>query len=215
MPRIEREGILFDLDGVLIDSTDCVIRNWERWARRRGIDLAAVMPYAHGFRTIETIRLAAPQLDAEREEAEFTVGEVADTEGVVAIEGALALLERLPPESWAIVTSAGRDLAEARLMRAGLPIPQRMVTADDVKEGKPAPEPYLAGANRLGKPAESIVVVEDAPAGIASAHAAGMRVIGVTTTHPSVELASDFVVERLSSLCVSPGPGDRWTIAIP
>ena len=175
---------------------------------------AAVMQVAHGFRTVETIRLVAPHLDAEEEAERITAIEVADTEGVEAIEGALSLLEGLPEGAWAIVTSGSQELARARLRRAGLPAPQTIVSGDDVSLGKPAPEPYLAGANRLGKAAEDIVVIEDAPAGIESARAAGMRVIGITTTHPREELACAAVVDRLSDLHVLAGEGDRLVVQI-
>ena len=169
MTQFECDAILFDLDGVLVDSTSCITRHWEGWARRHGLEIAAVMQVAHGFRTVETIRLVAPHLDAEKEAERITAIEVADTEGVEAIEGALSLLEGLPEGAWAIVTSGSQELARARLRRAGLPVPQTIVSGDDVSQGKPAPEPYLVGANRLGKAAEDIVVIEDAPAGIESA----------------------------------------------
>ncbi len=191
MTQLECDAILFDLDGVLIDSTSCITRHWEEWARGHGLEIAAVMQVAHGLRTVETMRLVAPHLDAEKEAERFTAAEVADTEGVETIEGAWSLLEGLPEGAWAIVTSGSHELARARLRRAGLPIPQTVVSGDDVRHGKPAPEPYLVGADRLGKAAERIVVIEDAPAGIEAARAAGMRVIGITTTHPREELACD------------------------
>ena len=214
MTQFECDAILFDLDGVLVDSTSCITRHWEGWARGHGLETAAVMQVAHGFRTVETIRLVAPHLDAEKEAERITAIEVADTEGVEAIEGALSLLEGLPEGAWAIVTSGSQELARARLRRAGLPAPQTIVSGDDVSLGKPAPEPYLAGANRLGKAAEDIVVIEDAPAGIESARAAGMRVIGITTTHPREELACAAVVDRLSDLHVLAGEGDRLVVQI-
>lgn len=214
MTQLECDVILFDLDGVLIDSTSCIMRHWEEWAAGHGLDLAAVMQVAHGLRTVETMRLVAPHLDAEREAERFTAAEVADTEGVEAIEGASSLLETLPGGSWGIVTSGSRELAGARLRRADLPVPQTVVCGDDVRRGKPAPEPYLVGASRLRKAAERIIVIEDAPAGIEAAHAAGMRVIGVATTHPREELACEFVVDRLSALRVTAGEGNRLLVQI-
>ena len=151
------------------------------------------------------MRIVAPHLDAEKEAERFTVREVADTEGVVAIEGALRLLNVLPGGVWAIVTSAGRELAVARLRRAGLPLPQILVSGDDVRQGKPSPEPYLAGASRLGKPVERCTVIEDAPAGIEAGRAAGMQVIGLTTTHSREELGCPIVVDRLSALRIQVG----------
>lgn len=196
--------ILFDLDGVLIDSTSCITRHWEAWAARHGIELSAVMQAAHGVRTVETMRLLAAHLDVEREAERFTAGEVADTDGVVVIEGAAELLAALPRDTWAVVTSGSAELATARLRRAGLPIPSTLVTADDVQRGKPAPDPYLLGADRLGVPVEHCVAVEDSPAGIQAARAAGMRVIGITATHSREELfRSTVVVDRLSALSIT------------
>jgi sugar-phosphatase len=208
------EAILFDLDGVLIDSTSCITRHWQEWARQHSLDMATVMRAAHGIRTVETIRLVAPHLDAEREAERFTALEVLDTEGVVVIDGALPLLRGLPEGVWAIVTSGSSELAKARLRRAGLPIPQTLVSGDDVRQGKPAPEPYLVGAERLGKAVERCVVIEDAPAGIEAAHAAGMQVIGITTTHSREELACTVVVDRLSALRILTGAGDRLVVEI-
>jgi sugar-phosphatase len=216
MTQLECDAILFDLDGVLIDSSSCITRHWEEWARQHGLEMAAVMQVAHGLRTVETMRLLAPHLDAEKEAERFTATEVVDTDGVVPIEGALPLLEGLPNGTWAVVTSGSRDLAMARLRRAGLPIPQALVSGDDVTQGKPAPEPYLMGAKRLGKAVERCVVIEDAPAGIEAARAAGMRVIGMTTTHPREELECAAVVDRLSAvrILVGEGQGNRLVVQI-
>jgi sugar-phosphatase len=216
MTQLECDAILFDLDGVLIDSSSCITRHWEEWARQHGLEMAAVMQVAHGLRTVETMRLLAPHLDAEKEAERFTATEVVDTDGVVPIEGALPLLEGLPNGTWAVVTSGSRDLAMARLRRAGLPIPQALVSGDDVTQGKPAPEPYLMGAKRLGKAVERCVVIEDAPAGIEAARAAGMRVIGMTTTHSREELECAAVVDRLSAvrILVGEGQGNRLVVQI-
>jgi sugar-phosphatase len=210
--RLECDAILFDLDGVLIDSTSCVIRHWKRFADQHGLDLDMIMQAAHGVRTIETIRLVAPHLDAEQETAQFTAREVADTDGVHAIEGARRLLDALPEDAWAVVTSGGQALAKARLMAGGLPVPRTLVTADDVVQGKPAPEPYLVGAKRLGLAAKRCVVIEDAPAGIASGKGAGMRVIGVASTHGHEELlaaGADAVARQLTDLTIRPGTAGR------
>jgi sugar-phosphatase len=214
-PLVECDAILFDLDGVLIDSTICIARHWREWAHQHGLDLAAIMRVAHGIRTVETMRLVAPHLDAEEEAGRFTAVEVVDTEGVVAIEGASQLLSRLPQDVWAIVTSGSRELAMARLRRAGLPIPRTLVAADDVKQGKPTPEPYLVAAKRLGIAPSRCVVVEDAPAGIEAAHAAGMQVIAMTTTHSRDELPDQgWVIDRLSALYVAAGEGEGRRLVI-
>ena len=217
MTHLICDAVLFDLDGVLIDSTSCITRHWSAWASQHGLDLAKVMQAAHGVRTIETMRLVAPHLDVEAEAARFTAREVADTDGVVVIDGAARLLSGLPQDAWGIVTSGSDRLARARLARAALPVPGTLVTADDVHEGKPAPEPYLVGAERLGIPVARCVVVEDAPAGIEAACAAGMRVIGVASTHaPEELLGTEAVAGQLSDLSISAGEGDgtRLTIRI-
>lgn len=197
------DAILFDLDGVLIDSTRCIVRHWREWAARHNLDLSEILRVAHGIRTIETMRHIAPHLDVESEAVQFTAHEVADTEGVVAIDGARRVLDAVPEGAWAIVTSGSSALASARLKHAGLPIPSVLVTADDVARGKPDPEPYLIGAQRLGVAVDRCVVIEDAPAGIESAHRAGMRVIGIQSTHTRealLEKGTDVVVERLTQL---------------
>jgi sugar-phosphatase len=214
MTQLECEAILFDLDGVLIDSTSCITRHWQEWTRQHGLEMAAVMQVAHGLRTVETMRLVAPHLDVEREAERFTAIEVADTEGVVPIDGALQILEGLPRGVWTIVTSGSHDLARARLTRAGLPIPDALVSGDDVRHGKPAPEPYLVGVKRLGKVAENCVVIEDAPAGIEAARAAGMQVIGIVATHRREELDCSVVVDRLSALRILVGKANRLVVQI-
>jgi sugar-phosphatase len=211
------EAVLFDLDGVLIDSTSCIVRHWTAWATRHGLDASAVLHVAHGLRTIETMRLVAPHLDVEAEAERYTAGELADTEGVVVVEGALQLLSTLPSAAWAVVTSGSAELATARMRRVGLPIPATLVTADDVQRGKPAPDPYLLGASRLGISVEQCLVVEDAPAGIEAARAAGMRVIGVATTHRREQLyRATAIVDRLSALSVieDDGPGQGLLIQV-
>jgi sugar-phosphatase len=215
IPLIECDAILFDLDGVLIDSTICIARHWREWAHQHGLDVAAIMRVAHGIRTVETMRLVAPHLDAGEEAERFTASEVADTEGVVEIEGAAELLNRLPADVWAVVTSGSKELAMARLRRVNLPIPRTLVTADDVRQGKPAPEPYLVAAKRMGVGAAKCVVVEDAPAGIEAAHAAGMQVIAITTTHSRDELpVRGPVIDRLSALRVAVGEGGGRRLVI-
>jgi mannitol-1-/sugar-/sorbitol-6-phosphatase len=201
--QLECEAILFDLDGVLIDSSTCITRHWAEWAAQHDLDLQKIMQIAHGMRTIETIRAIAQHLDAEKETIEFTASEIADTDGVVAIEGAIHVLSGLLPGAWTIVTSGSLDLVKARLIRARLPIPIVLVTADDVRNGKPSPEPYLVGAKRLGLDVEKCVVVEDAPAGVEAGKKAGMRVIGITSTHNRDELlakGADVIIDHLGDL---------------
>ena len=214
MKRLVCEAVLFDLDGVLIDSTSCITRHWREWTRQHNLDMAALMKVAHGLRTVETMRIVAPHLNAEKEAERFTDVEVADTEGVVAIDGALRVVQGLPKDAWAIVTSANHELAKARLKQAGLPMPQTLVSGDDVGQGKPAPEPYLVAAQRLGKAPQQCVVVEDAPAGIEAALAAGMHVIGIAATHPREELDGTLIVTKLSDVHIFTDEENRLEIRI-
>ena len=163
------KAILFDMDGVLMDSTPSVERVWRTWAAKHGLDPDRIAPLAHGRRSIETIRAVAPELDAEKENVTVEQLEIDDKEGVTALPGAAGLVAHLPPGRCAIVTSATRPLAVARLGYAGIPVSRHMITADDVIHGKPSPEPFLKGAALLGFAAEDCLVFEDSPAGIASA----------------------------------------------
>lgn len=208
------EAVLFDLDGVLIDSRACVLRHWEAWAGEHDIPLADVMRVAHGVRTIDTIRRVAPSLDAEEEAAQFGAAEVADTEGVAALEGVVELLEALPAGSWGVVTSGNRELASARLRTAGLPSPAVIVSGDDVVRGKPNPEGYLAGAQQLGRSPDLCVAFEDSPVGIQAAHAAGMPVVGVSTTHARETLRCQWVVGSLAAVRVEIAPGTAARLLI-
>jgi sugar-phosphatase len=182
------KAILFDMDGVLMDSTPSVERVWRTWAAKHGLDPDRIAPLAHGRRSIETIRAVAPELDAEKENVIVEQMEIDDKEGVTALPGAAELVADLPPDRFAIVTSATRPLAVARLGYAGIPVPRHMITADDVIHGKPSPEPFLKGAALLGFAAEDCLVFEDSPAGIASARSAGMKAIALQTTYPADQL---------------------------
>jgi mannitol-1-/sugar-/sorbitol-6-phosphatase len=196
-------AILFDLDGVLVDSAECVEKTWREWARRHHLDPDRVIALAHGRRAIETVRLIAPELSADAELAELAASEATTAEGVYEITGARELLERLPPSGWGVVTSGIRSVAEFRLRYTRLPLPTVMVCADEITRGKPDPEGYLTAAARLGRAAADCVVIEDTPAGIESARAAGMRVVAITTTYPLERLTgADAVVERLTDLTV-------------
>ena len=215
MQQLECAAILFDLDGVLIDSTAVITRHWQEWAQEHNLDLAAIMQVSHGRPTLETMRQVAPHLPVEEEARRFAAAEVLDTEGILTIDGASALLSSLPADAWAIVTSCSRDLAAARLTSRGLPVPAVLVTADDVVNGKPHPEPYLAGARRLGLSPAQCVVVEDAPAGLAAAAAAGMRTVAVAATHPREELEmATTIADQLRDIEVTAGTGDMLTIIV-
>ena len=195
------KAILFDMDGVLMDSTPSVERVWRAWAAQHGLDPESVASLAHGRRSIETIRALAPELDAEKENVLVEQMEIDDKEGVTALAGAAELLDRLPPDRFAIVTSATRPLAVARLGYAGIPVPRHMITANDVIHGKPSPEPFLKGAAVLGFSPEDCLVFEDSPAGIASARSAGMKAIALQTTYPADQLqAANAIIGTLANV---------------
>jgi mannitol-1-/sugar-/sorbitol-6-phosphatase len=197
------KAFLFDLDGVLVDSTRSVARIWKQWALDHNLDPGLVVAHAHGRRSIEIIRQFAPQLDAEQENHNVENMEITDTEGIVAIPGALEFLRRLPPDRFSVVTSATRPLARARLQYAGFPSPQNSVTAEDVVNGKPHPDPYLKGAASLNVAPADCVVFEDTPAGIQAGKNAGMQVVAFTTTRPAEELKmADAIVPSFNGLKV-------------
>ena len=203
MPVFSCSAILFDLDGVLVDSTRMVEREWRGWAKRKGVDADAVLAISHGMRTSEVIRTVAPHLDAEVEARELEQREADDHEGVTAVPGAAKLIASIPDNRWGVVTSGPRYLQSGRLRLCGLPVPEVFITADDVVHGKPDPEPYLKGAAQLEFSPAECLVVEDAPAGIQAARAAGIRVIGLASTFAPERLnKADAVVKRLTDLSV-------------
>lgn len=181
-------ALLFDLDGVLIDSTPAVERVWAKWARERGFDADDVVRRAHGRPSITTLRELLPDADHEKENREVERREIADLHGVVPLPGTQVLLTSLPPERWAIVTSCTRPLAEVRIRAAGLPVPKHLITSSDVRHGKPHPEPYRTAAAAMGYAPTECLVVEDAPAGIRAGKDAGARVIAFPTTTAPQEL---------------------------
>ncbi len=170
-------AFLFDMDGTLLDSSAAVDRVWGSWAKRHGIDVAILLAQVHGVRSEDTIRrFAGPTTDIAKETQWILEAEVRDVDGVVAVEGIHAFIEALDRGTWAIVTSAPRALAEVRLRAANLPIPDVLITAEDVQRGKPDPQGFLLGAQRLGVGIEECLVFEDSPAGVAAANAAGADV---------------------------------------
>ncbi len=197
-------AILFDLDGVLVDSTRSVERQWRIWAGEQGLDGDKVMTVGHGVRAVEVIRTVAPHLDAEAEVRKLEAREAADHDGVAVMPGAAELVRAIPDGRWCVVTSGTRRLASARLRLAGIPAPKVLITADDVVNGKPHPEPYLKGAELLGVNPAECLVIEDAPAGIQSAHAGGMKVIALTSTYPASALSeADAVVQKLKQIKIA------------
>ncbi len=177
-------AFLFDLDGTLLSSIASAERCWARWARGHGLDVEAFLPTIHGVRAIDTIRrLALPGVDPEAEAAVLTQMEMEDVADIEQIGGAAAFLNAIPEHRWAVVTSAPRGLALARMKAAGLPPPPLMVCAEDIENGKPAPDGYLSGAQKLGFDPADCLVFEDAGAGIAAGRAAGADVLVITQTH--------------------------------
>jgi sugar-phosphatase len=203
MTQIRCLGVLFDLDGVLVDSTPAVARVWAKWAAQHGFDPDETVRRAHGRPSLSTIRELLPHADHHAENLKVERDEIEDLEGVVPLPGAVQLLATLPKDRWTIVTSCTRPLAEARIRAAGLPLPEKLVTALDVQHGKPDPEPYIKGAQRLGLAPADCLVVEDAPAGIRSGKAAGAPVLALRTTASDDELyqaAADWITDNLASL---------------
>jgi sugar-phosphatase len=185
---VNTKALLFDMDGVLIDSTPAVTRVWSQWAQERGLDPEEVVRRAHGRPSIATIRDLLPDADHAAENLVVETREIADLDGVVPLPGAVQLLHSLPEGRWTIVTSATPGLAEVRLRAAGLPTPRRWINSADITNGKPHPEPYLKGAAALGFPPSECIVVEDVPVGIRSGKSAGARVIALRTTAPLLDL---------------------------
>ncbi|MES2595588.1 MAG: HAD-IA family hydrolase [Verrucomicrobiota bacterium] len=180
------QGVLFDMDGTLVDSRAIVDRVMRGWAAIHGFDVSHILAVSHGRRTIDSVsEFAVPGMDVEAEARMIEDQEIADTEGIVAITGAHELVARLG-DRWAVVTSASRELAVRRLTAAGLPIPAVLVTAEDVAQGKPDPAGYLKAARLLGVPADQCLVFEDAPAGLKAGQSAGCDVVAITAAvlHP-------------------------------
>jgi sugar-phosphatase len=210
MPIFTCEAVLFDLDGVLVDSTPCVTRVWTQWAKGHGLNPDYVVHVAHGQKTIDTVRTVAPHLDAQRETNIIEHREIEDTDGLRVLPGARELVAALPPARYTIVTSGTRRLATKRLQVAGIPVPAMMITADDVGRGKPDPAPYRKGAELLGFAASACLVFEDAPSGIRSAQAAGAKAIGIPTTYRPEELAeATMIIPSLQAVSVHGGGADE------
>lgn len=199
--RVRCKGILFDMDGVLISSLGSVERSWTKWANLRGVDPAAAIRIAHGCRSIETVAQLRPDLDPEVENGIIEGFEIEDTDGLHALPGVLDLIKSLPFDCWTVVTSATEPLARVRLAAGGIPIPERIVTAESVAQGKPHPAPYLAGAALLGFAPQKCVVFEDAAAGTQAGRAAGCTVIATIFSQPIDALrAAHYLVPDLTGV---------------
>lgn len=189
------------MDGILISSLGSVERSWSKWASMHGIDPEKALRIIHGRRSIDSVAMLRPDLDAEAENRVIEQLEIDDKEGVEALPGALTLLASLPPSRWTVVTSATEQLARVRLGTTGIPVPEMFVTAESVREGKPNPAPYLAGAKLLGVAPEECVVFEDANSGTKAGHAAGCTVIATTFSHSAEELsAAHYLIPDLTAV---------------
>lgn len=207
---IHCKGILFDMDGILISSLGSVERSWTKWALERDVDPEYACRIAHGCRSIETVAILRPDLDAETENKIIEDMEIEDTDGVAVLPGVLKLLGALPRNSWTVVTSATGPLARVRLAAGGIPVPDRFVIAESVTEGKPHPAPYLAGAALLGFAPEECVVFEDAASGAKAGRAAGCTVVATTFSHSIESLAAaHYLIPDLTCVEVATEPGDQ------
>ncbi len=203
------------MDGILISSLGSVERSWTKWARMRGVDPDYTIRIAHGCRSIETVARLRPDLDAQAENDLIERLEIEDTDGVTALPGVLDLLSSLPPDRWTVVTSATEPLARVRLAAGGIPVPERIVTAESVEQGKPHPAPYLAGAALLGFFPSECLVFEDAESGTKSGRAAGCTVVATTFSHPIESLsAAHFLIPDLTGVTAEiQAEGDAISLA--
>lgn len=201
------------MDGILISSLGSVERSWTKWAEMRGVDPVYACQIAHGCRSIETVARLRPDLDAETENRIIEGLEMEDTDGVTVLPGVLELLRALPLHRWTVVTSATEPLARVRLAAGGIPVPERIVTAECVTEGKPLPAPYLAGAAMLGFAPEECVVFEDAASGAKSGRAAGCTVVATTFSHTDETLdAAHYLIPDVTGVMVETLAGDQGMV---
>lgn len=200
-PRFDEPfaAVIFDMDGTLVDSTPAVVRAWTRWAAEREITAEQLAGY-HGVPAASIVADLVPEAEREAAGRRIDELELADVDGVVPLPGAVAALSGPPAGRVAIATSCTRPLARARLAASGVPVPAVVVTVDEVERGKPAPDPFLLAAERLGVDPRRCLVVEDAPAGLEAARAAGCATLAVTTTTPAADLRADAVVGTLDEV---------------
>ena len=199
------DTFFFDMDGTILSSLAAAERCWTAWAQRHGVDIQTFLPTMHGMRALDTIkRLQLPHIDPQVEADALTLAEIADVADIEAIAGAKAFLASLPPQRWAVVTSAPRLLALRRMEAAGLPVPALLISAEDVLNGKPAPDGFLLAAKRLGVAIERCLVFEDAPAGIQAAEAAGANVLVITAMHRQPLISMHPTLVDYQAICAVP-----------
>jgi sugar-phosphatase len=213
LPERDFAAFLFDMDGTVLDSIAVANKVWSRWAQGHGLDPAPILTVMHGVQAVQTIRrFAPPGVDIQAEAAALTLAEMEEAEGTLAIAGARDFLESLPVDRWAIVTSAPRALALRRLGVAGLPVPPVLISADDVANGKPAPDCFILAAETLGVAVTDCLVWEDAPAGIAAAEAAGASVMVMTATHHEPMQTAHPAIVSYEPIAISVGDDGRLSL---
>jgi len=210
---ISCRAVLFDMDGTLVDSTRVVEAAWEWWAKRHDLPLETVLSFSHGRPTIATMEQFLPGQDHTGELEEMTRYEEIEVGGILAIPGAVQVVGALQNHPWAIVTSAWRMLAEARVVAAGLPLPNVIVPVDEIRNGKPDPEGYLCAAEQLGVPPQECLVFEDTRPGIEAGLNAGMHVVGLLTTMPADQLRHRPLIRDFREVTIRP-EGDRLNVEI-
>lgn len=200
------DAVLFDLDGVMVYSTASIERAWRWWASSHGRSWSDVRPHVHGRLATDTIRTVLPDMPAtqvEDEAQKVNSRQVFDTSDIEPVKGMTELVAQLSQARWAVVTACPPELAAARLVAGGYPMPEVLVTRNDVSRGKPDPQGYQIAADKLGIDYGRCLVIEDSPAGVAAGRAAGMPVIGLGTTHdPAVLEKADTLVRDGRTLSV-------------
>jgi len=191
------------MDGTLVDSTPVVEAGWGIWTVKHNLSLDAILAFSHGRPGVATMEHFLPGRDHEEDLNELAIYEETHVDGVTAVPGAKELLSALGDYPWAIVTSAWRTLAEARIKAAGLPMPKVLISVDDVCHGKPSPEGFLKAAEQLGIEHDQSLVFEDTRPGIEAGLSAGMQVIGLLTTVPAAELQHDILIPDFRAVTIS------------
>lgn len=195
-------GVVFDMDGTLVDSRQSIAKSWRQWAEEYQLGPEIFEQNWHGQPAIHLVRVALPPELVDEAHQRINDLEVADADSVFPLPGAEDALHVLRQNGipLAIATSCHRELAHARIKGAGIFEPEIVVTSDDVTHGKPDPEPFRLAAQRLGLDPTEVLVVEDAPAGVAAAHAVPTDCLAVVTTTAREDLAANLVVEDLSQV---------------
>lgn len=208
--QIQCQGVLFDMDGILVSSLASVERAWRKWAALRGVDPDYACQVSHGCRAFDAFATLRPDLDPRRELDLLEESELTDLADVHALPGAIQLLAALPAARWTVVTSASDRVARVRLAAGGIPVPGRIVVAELVAQGKPNPDPFLAGAALLGFPPQQCVVFEDSVSGVQAGRAAGCIVVATTFSHPADSLGpAHYLINDLTGVAVSQLPGGQ------